>query len=212
MKRLEYQEDTVERFTGYLETLVAKRDNAEKAAAILRDAGVDAPNVDWCGQTWDTLKTAGALPKAKDAQGNPFVPPWMHREDGIGRPMPNVCLKLPTGAGKTYLATRGIEQLQRLYYRRAHGLVLWIVPSDAIYTQTWKTLANREHPYRMTLERASRGAREATPARRRLHQDGRGKLPLRLRDDDGGGGAAGDGSLEDVPGHRALSGILPRGR
>lgn len=157
MKRLEYQEETVERFTTYLETLVAKRDNAEKAATVLRDAGVDAPPVDWCGQTWDALKAAGALPKAKDASGALFVPPWLPRMDGIGRPVPNVCLKLPTGAGKTYLATRGIEQLHRLYYRRAHGLVLWIVPSDAIYTQTWKTLANREHPYRMTLERASGG-------------------------------------------------------
>ncbi|MFN7342914.1 MAG: restriction endonuclease subunit R, partial [bacterium] len=29
--------------------------------------------------------------------------------------------------------------------------------SDAIYKQTWKALANREHPYRMTLERASGG-------------------------------------------------------
>src|SRR5690606_1765008 len=66
-------------------------------------------------------------------------------------------LKLPTGAGKTYLATRCVEQLNRLYYRRANGLVLWIVPSDAIFSQTWKALANREHPYRMTLERASGG-------------------------------------------------------
>lgn len=157
MKRLEYQEETVERFTSYLETLVTKRENADKAAIVLRDAGVEASPLDWCGQTWEALKTAGVLPKAKDASGGLFVPPWLHREDGIGRPVPNVCLKLPTGGGKTYLATRGIEQLQRIFYRRAHGLVLWIVPSDAIYTQTWKTLANREHPYRMTLERASGG-------------------------------------------------------
>jgi type III restriction enzyme len=157
MKRLEYQEETVERFTGYLETLVAKRDNADRAAEILRVAEVDPPPIDWCGQAWEALKASGVLPKARDASGALFVPPWLPRVDGIGRPVPNVCLKLPTGAGKTYLATRGIEQLQRLYYRRAHGLVLWIVPSDAIYTQTWKNLANREHPYRMTLERASGG-------------------------------------------------------
>ena len=157
MKRLEYQEETVERFTGYLETLVTERDKAEKFAQLARDNGMEPPNVDWCGKTWDALKASGLLPKAKDASGALFVPLWLHRQDGIGRPVPNVCLKLPTGAGKTYLATRGIEQLQRLYYRRAHGLVLWIVPSDAIYTQTWKTLANREHPYRMTLERASGG-------------------------------------------------------
>jgi type III restriction enzyme len=157
MKQLEYQEETVEHFTGYLEMLVAKRDGAEKFAELARQNAMEPPVVDWCGQTWEAQKAAGLLPKAKDNGGALFVPPWLSRFDGIGRSVPNVCLKLPTGAGKTYLATRGIEQLQRLYYRRAHGLVLWIVPSDAIYSQTWKSLANREHPYRMTLERASGG-------------------------------------------------------
>jgi type III restriction enzyme len=157
MKRLEYQEETVERFTSYLETLVAKRDGAEQLAELARQHQIEPQNTDWCGGTWDVLKASGVLPIAKDASGALFVPPWLHRQDGIGRPVPNVCLKLPTGGGKTYLATRSIEQLQRIFYRRAHGLVLWIVPSDAIYTQTWNALANREHPYRMTLERASGG-------------------------------------------------------
>lgn len=157
MKRLEYQEETVEQFTRYLETLVTKRDAAERFAELARRNQMEPPVVDWCGQAWEALKASGVLPKAKDASGALFVPPWLHRTDGIGRPVPNVCLKPPTGAGKTYLATRGIEQLQRIYYRRVHGLVLWIVPSDAIYSQTWKNLANREHPYRMTLERASGG-------------------------------------------------------
>jgi len=35
--------------------------------------------------------------------------------------------------------------------------VLWVVPSDAIYRQTWKAFADREHPYRQMLERASGG-------------------------------------------------------
>ncbi len=157
MKRLEYQEESVERFTAYLEKLVAQRDAADKLAELARQAGMEPPIVDWCGQTWEALKTEGHLPMAKDTQGNAFVPPWLARADGMGRAVPNVCLKLPTGAGKTYLATRGIEQLQRIFYRRVNGLILWIVPSDAIYSQTWKNLANREHPYRMTLERASGG-------------------------------------------------------
>ena len=99
MKRLEYQEETVERFTSYLETLVSERDKAEKFAQLARDNGMEPPNVDWCGKTWDALKASGVLPKAKDASGALFVPPWLHRADGIGRPVPNVCLKLPTGAG-----------------------------------------------------------------------------------------------------------------
>jgi type III restriction enzyme len=32
-----------------------------------------------------------------------------------------------------------------------------VVPSDAIYRQTWKQLADREHPYWQILERASGG-------------------------------------------------------
>jgi type III restriction enzyme len=157
MKRLEYQETTVERFTTYLEKLVANRDAADKLIELARQNGIEPPVVDWCGQTWESLRADGALPRARDAAGNAFVPPWLPRFDGMNRAVPNVCLKLPTGAGKTYLATRGIEQMQRLFYRRTNGLVLWIVPSDAIYSQTWKNLANREHPYRMTLERASGG-------------------------------------------------------
>ncbi len=157
MKRLDYQETTMERFTAYVEALSANRATAEKAGAALRAAGIEVPPVDWCRQTWDALKAQGVLPQAADAQGQPFTPPWLPRVDGAGCQVPSVCLKLPTGAGKTYLATRCVEQLARLFHRRATGLVLWIVPSDAIYTQTWKTLANREHPYRMTLERASGG-------------------------------------------------------
>ena len=157
MKRLDYQEETVERFACYVEDLAKRRDQAEKAAVVLRAAGMELPPPDWVGQAWEALRQTGVLPKARDKFGCSFVPPLLHRYDGMGRAVPNACLKLPTGAGKTYLATRCIEQLQRLFFRRAHGLVLWIVPSDAIYTQTWKLLADREHPYRMTLERASGG-------------------------------------------------------
>lgn len=158
MKRLEYQEETVERFANYLEALATRRAKAEKLAQLAREHDLgDVTPSDWCAETWKQLADTGALPKAADDEGSLFVPPWLTRKDGMGRPIPNVCLKLPTGAGKTYLATRAIEQLQRIFYERQTGLVLWVVPSDAIYTQTWKILANREHPYRVTLERATGG-------------------------------------------------------
>ena len=35
------------------------------------------------------------------------------------------------------------------------GFVLWIVPNEAIYTQTLTHLKDREHPYRQVLDRAS---------------------------------------------------------
>jgi type III restriction enzyme len=157
LKVLEYQERTVEQFTDFLTILATKRESSEKLAKLARDNGMEVPLLDWGEEAWKEFSRLGKLPKAKDATGTSYVPSWLKRIDGTGNAVPSVCLKLPTGAGKTYLATRCVEQLHRIFYRRATGLVLWVVPSEAIYTQTWKSLANREHPYRMTLERASGG-------------------------------------------------------
>src|SRR5699024_9721355 len=35
--------------------------------------------------------------------------------------------------------------------------VLWVVPNEAIYTQTLKHLKDRQHPYRQALDRAAAG-------------------------------------------------------
>ncbi|HEU0009473.1 MAG TPA: DEAD/DEAH box helicase family protein [Verrucomicrobiae bacterium] len=83
--------------------------------------------------------------------------PYVGRNDGMERPVPNVCLKVPTGGGKTLLACAALERINTEYFKKQQGLVLWVVPSDAIYSQTWKRFANREDPYRQMLERASGG-------------------------------------------------------
>ncbi len=74
-------------------------------------------------------------------------------KDGVGRSIPHVCLKLPTGGGKTLLAAHGVDRILVSHFRQTTGFVLWIVPSDAIYTQTKKQLADRENPMRQTLDR-----------------------------------------------------------
>ena len=58
--------------------------------------------------------------------------------------------KVPTGGGKTLLAAAALERLDR-----NTGLVLWMVPSNAIYRQTKEKLWDRQHPYRQMLERGS---------------------------------------------------------
>ncbi len=112
---------------------------------------------DYCRETWDALNTEGRLPRARDRQGHEVALPYVSRHDGLGRPVPNVCLKVPTGGGKTLLACAALERIQIEYFKQQTGLVLWIVPSEAIYAQTWKRFANREDPYRQMLERASGG-------------------------------------------------------
>jgi type III restriction enzyme len=77
------------------------------------------------------------------------------KTDLIGRPLPNFCLKIPTGGGKTLLAIKCIDYIQAQYRNSQTGLVLWVVPTTQIYNQTLRSLRNRDHPYRQHLDMAS---------------------------------------------------------
>ena len=72
-------------------------------------------------------------------------------------PVPNAVLKVPTGGGKTWLAVSGVSRIMGRYLDRNTGFVLWIVPNEAIYSQTLRHLKDREHPYRQALDRAAAG-------------------------------------------------------
>lgn len=157
MQLKEYQEGVLLKIDRYLAVLAEKRDDAQAFVEFQMSRGKKAEPVDYCREAWDCLNNERLLPYLRDKEGTTFVAPYLTRHDVLRRSIPNVCLKVPTGGGKTLLATCAIERIQTDYFKRQTGLVLWVVPSDAIYRQTWKQLANREHPYRQTLERASGG-------------------------------------------------------
>lgn len=77
--------------------------------------------------------------------------------NGLGEPLPDIHIKVPTGGGKTLLACHGIDLINRRYIQEQHGLVLWIVPTSQIYEQTLRHLKNRDHPYRQLLDISSGG-------------------------------------------------------
>ncbi len=66
--------------------------------------------------------------------------------------MPYVCLRVPTGGGKTLIACHSVNLVVREYQRVDHGLVLWLAPSKTIREQTINALKDRNHPYRQALE------------------------------------------------------------
>lgn len=72
--------------------------------------------------------------------------------DGLKRHMPNFCLKVPTGGGKTLLAIKMIDLVNLHYRQKKSGLVLWVVPTQQIYQQTLKALRDKDHPYRQHLD------------------------------------------------------------
>ena len=79
---------------------------------------------------------------------------YHERENGLGADVPTFCIKVPTGGGKTLLATQFLGAVYQtlLKSRNGAGLVLWIVPSDQIYKDTLKALRDRRHFYRESLE------------------------------------------------------------
>ena len=65
--------------------------------------------------------------------------------------LPYVCLRIPTGGGKTLVASHavGIATHNLLYTDTA--MVLWLVPSTTILEQTLAALRNPGHPYHRAL-------------------------------------------------------------
>ena len=75
-----------------------------------------------------------------------------------GRPdVPYICLRLPTGGGKTILAAKSIEIAGKEFLDRDLPLTLWMVPSDAIKKQTVEALNDTRHPYRKMLDEVFEG-------------------------------------------------------
>jgi len=146
MELKEYQYRTLDAFDRWRRALDEAREESRRQTAALVDAGASVPPEigNFPRTAWNRLADAEEVA--------PSAGPHVDRVDGARRPIPHVCFKIPTGGGKTLLGAAALERLGR-----QTGLVLWIVPSRAIYAQTRAAFRSREHPCRQTLERASGG-------------------------------------------------------
>jgi len=151
-RELEYQTRVFTALDHYLERLAARKANAGRVAeTAAQNPDIDIPIPDFTGDAWNELKTAGRLPASR--LNIPFSP----RKDGVDRPVPNATLKVPTGGGKTWLAVKSASMILNKYLGQNTGFILWIVPNEAIYSQTLKNFKNRDHPYRQAFDRAAAG-------------------------------------------------------
>jgi type III restriction enzyme len=151
-RQLDYQDRVLSTLDAFLDLLKDKKKRADRVAALAAqdpDLGLAIP--DFTKESWDAMKAAGKLPPSRA----PI--PFSSRVDGCGRPVPNVVLKVPTGGGKTWLAVSAVSRVMGRYLDRNIGFVLWVVPNEAIYTQTLKHLTDRQHVYRQALDHAAAG-------------------------------------------------------
>ena len=96
----EYQQRALAAVRGLVDELARQRDRAEKVRAVDPEL-----KLDWAREAWES-----AMPAR----------PYTRRTTGTGEPLPSFCLKIPTGGGKTLLATRVIDLVHgKLLYRQA---------------------------------------------------------------------------------------------
>lgn len=130
-----YQTRTWETLRFYLDQLAEMKTKAAQARELDPEF-----EFDFAVKAWE-----------KTAPGRNYFP----RRNGLGEPLPSICLKIPSGGGKTLLATHTIDLVNLHYRQKQTGLVLWIVPTTQIYNQTLAAFRDRDHPYRQILDATS---------------------------------------------------------
>src|SRR5216684_8082956 len=133
MRLKEFQERALTEVKRFLEQLVIWRTKARQGDEWLGD---------FAEKAWE-----------KAGIGRPYL----KKRDGLRRPLPVFCLKVPTGGGKTLLAVKTVDLVQSVYRQQQTGLVVWIVPTLQIYRQTLMRLKDRDDPYRQHLDLVSAG-------------------------------------------------------
>ena len=101
-----------------------------------------------CSRTGDADTSFYAVTKRTFGQGIPYS--QVKELPGL----PYVCLRIPTGGGKTIVACHSIGVAAKELAHTETPLVLWLVPSNAILEQTIAALRDRNHPYRQAVETA----------------------------------------------------------
>ncbi len=99
------------------------------------------------------VRVSGAFPAtfaryAPKERGEPAA----YRSVGPLAAVPYVCLRIPTGGGKTIVGAHAINVIAKNWTDAEHPFVLWLVPTEIIRAQTADALKNRCHPYRQALE------------------------------------------------------------
>lgn len=114
--------------------------------AFLEQARVTGPNA-----AYEAITGEEEQAKRLHGYGGAYKP--LKGMEGV----PAVCLRLPTGGGKTILAAHSITVAKDAWIEKDYPLVLWLVPTNTIRKQTVDALKNPRHAYRQVLDEAFSG-------------------------------------------------------
>jgi len=111
-----YQKNTLRIVSDYLELLSEWRKKA-----------IDNPDfeVDYPAKAWEKLGK-------KDL--------YLPKKNGLGEPLPNFCLKIPTGGGKTLLAVEMIGLINQIYLNKRMDWCFGLCQLDKFIAKLYKIL------------------------------------------------------------------------
>src|SRR5690349_4694673 len=109
MEIKDYQRRVLEQVDNYIKALNEESETRRIFAVAATNSGrnfsYDVPE-----KAWERLKIRNIYHPLKN---------------GLDEDTPSICLKVPTGGGKTFLATRCVELINLNYRKERNGLVLW---------------------------------------------------------------------------------------
>ncbi|MGQ0446024.1 MAG: DEAD/DEAH box helicase [Beijerinckiaceae bacterium] len=105
----------------------------------------------------EAARIVGAKPAFDDMDKPGVREPRPYRPlEGL-ETVPYVCLRLPTGGGKTLLSAHTVKIAADAYLEREFPIVLWLVPTNTIRAQTLETLKKPTNPNYEALRAAFDG-------------------------------------------------------
>ncbi len=77
-----------------------------------------------------------------------------YKDEFFGEDVPFVCIKIPTGGGKTLVGCHAITEIMGSFLKEKmeKGIVMWFVPSEAIKSQTLRKFKDRKDMHRRILD------------------------------------------------------------
>lgn len=77
-----------------------------------------------------------------------------YKDEFFGENVPFVCIKIPTGGGKTLVGCHAVSEVMDSFLKEkmGHGIVMWFVPSEAIKSQTLRKFKDRKDIHRKILD------------------------------------------------------------
>lgn len=77
-----------------------------------------------------------------------------YKDEFFGEKIPFICIKIPTGGGKTFVGCHAISDILDTFLKEKmdRGVVMWFVPSEAIKSQTLRKFKDRKDIHRKILD------------------------------------------------------------